>query len=200
MKFVFKIDKKWLIGLGMMGLVGCQSLPAPETKTAPKPAPAEKKEIKTPDGVIITPYEREEIQRKKMQVVVPDQKTKQQFEDGRQLPAFQKLMQQTQLAYKQGQWNKAEASALQGQWNKAEASALQAQRLAPQSAETFLYLGLIANQKNKPANAEALAQRGLSYAQSNAMKRQLWSVILKAGQLQKNTKTVQQAQKALQGL
>lgn len=188
MKFVFKIDKKWLIGLGMMGLVGCQSLPAPETKTAPKPAPVEKKEIKTPDGVVITPYEREEIQRKNMQVVVPEQKTKQQFEDGRQLPAFQKLMKQTQLAYKQGQWNKAEASALQ------------AQRLAPQSAETFLYLSLIANQKNKPANAEALAQRGLSYAQSNAMKKQLWSVILKAGQLQKNTKTVQQAQKALQGL
>lgn len=37
-------------------------------------------------------------------------------------------------------------------------------------------------------NAEALAQRGLSYAQSNAMKKQLWLVILKAAQQQNDQK------------
>ena len=97
-------------------------------------------------------------------------------------------MQKTQQAY------------TQGKWNEAEAAALQAQRLAPQSAETFLYLALVAQKKNKPANAEALAQRGLSYAQSNAMKKQLWLVILKAAQQQKDQKMIQQAQKALKSL
>ena len=183
-----KRHKYGLIALSLIGLVGCQSLPAPESKQPPKPATAEKPDIKTPSGVVITLYEREEIQRKKMQVIVPEQQSKQQFEDGRQLPAFQKLMQKTQLAYKQGKWNEAEAAALQ------------AQRLAPQSAETFLYLALIAHKKNQPANAKALAQRGLSYAQTKPMKKQLWQVILKAAQQQKDQKTIQQAQKALKGL
>lgn len=183
-----KRHKHGLIILSLIALAGCQNLPAPESKQPPKPAQTEKRDIKTPAGVVITPYEREEIQRKKMQVIVPEQQSKQQFDDGRQLPVFQKLMQKTQLAYKQGQWNEAEAAALQ------------VQRLAPQSAETFLYLALIANKKNRPANAQALAQRGLSYAQTNAMKKQLWQVILKAAQQQKDQKTIQQAQKALQGL
>lgn len=183
-----KRHKYGLIALSLIGLVGCQSLPTPESKQPPKPAPAEKPDIKTPSGVVITPYEREEIQRKKVQVIVPEQHSKQQFEDGRQLPAFQKLMQKTQLAYKQGKWNEAEAAALQ------------AQRLAPQSAETFLYLALIAHKKNRPANAQALAQRGLSYAQTKPMKKQLWQVILKAAQQQKDQKTIQQAQKALKTL
>ncbi|MEX5323266.1 hypothetical protein WCE04_28565, partial [Pseudomonas shirazica] len=104
------------------------------------------------------------------------------------LPAFKKLMQQTQTAYRQGQWARAEAAALQ------------AQRLAPQSAETYMYLGLVANQKKQPKNAEALARRGLSYAQTPAMKRQLWLIIQKAGQLQNNSRTVQQAQQALKQL
>ncbi|OTG59181.1 hypothetical protein B9T29_13150 [Acinetobacter sp. ANC 3903] len=185
----FKQHKQCLIALGLIALVGCQSLPTPdENKQPAKPVPTEKRDTKAASGVVITPYEREEIQRKKMQVIVPAQQRKQQFDDGRQLPAFQKLMQKTQLAYKQGQWNEAEAAALQ------------AQRLAPQSAETFLYLALIANKKNQPANAEALAQRGLSYAQTNAMKKQLWQVILKAAQQQKDPKTIQQAQKALNSL
>lgn len=184
----FNIYKQLIIGFGLIGLVGCQSL-APEPDRQPKKPPTpEKKEIKTPSGVTITPYDREEIQRKKMQVVVPQQKPKQQFEDGRQLPAFQKLMQKTQLAYKQGQWNDAESAALQ------------AQRLAPQSAETFLYLALVAEKKQKPANAYALAQRGLSYAQSNAMKKQLWLISLKSAQQQKDQRLIQQAQKALKTL
>jgi hypothetical protein len=120
--------------------------------------------------------------------VIPEQKSKQQFDDGRQLPAFKSLMQKTQTAYRQGQWSQAQSYAMQ------------AQRLAPQSSETFLYLALIANQQKQPANAESLARRGLSYAQSNAMKKQLWSVILKAGQMQKNQKTIQQAQTAIKSL
>lgn len=59
---------------------------------------------------------------------------------------------------------------------------------------------MIANRKNQPANAEALALRGLSYAQSNAMKKQLWNVVLKAGQMQKKTSTISKAQNALKTL
>ena len=180
--------KQLIIALALIGLGGCQSLPTVESKPEKPSEPIEKKEIKTPTGIVIRPYEREEIKRKKMQVVVPEQKSKQQFEDGRQVPAFKKLMQQTQTAYQQGKWNEAEMAALQ------------AQRLAPQSAETFLYLALVANKKNKPTNAEALAQRGLSYAQSKAMKKQLWLVILNAAQQQKNQKVIQQAQHALKAL
>lgn len=176
---------KIALSLGIVVFVGCQSLPIPPSQDSQKSPSSEKPETKTPSGVIITPYEREEIQRKKMQVVIPEQRKAQQFEDGRQLPAFKKLIQNAQLAYKQGKWNETEAAALQ------------AQRLAPQSAETFLYLALVAQKKNKPMNAEALAQRGLSYAQSNAMKKQLWLVILKAAQKQNDQKTIQQAQKAL---
>ncbi len=60
-------------------------------------------------------------------MVVPQQSVQQKLEDGRNLPAFQKLMQQTQTAYKKGQFNQAETAALQ------------VQRLAPQAAETYLY-------------------------------------------------------------
>lgn len=177
-----------LLSAAVVALVGCQSLPKPESAkpvvTTEKPKAAQPKS----SGVVITPYDQPEIKRQKVQVVVPEQKSQQKFEDGRSLPAFKQLMQQTQQAYKQGRWNDAEAAALR------------AQRLAPQSAETFLFLALVANQKNQPANAEALARRGLSYAQTQAMKKQLWGAVAKAGQKQNNSKTVQQAQQALKTL
>lgn len=166
-------------------IVACQSLPEQPT---PQPVPEKPKTVTTPEGVVIRPYEREEIKRQSLQVVVPQQSVRQKLEDGRRLPAFQKLMQQTKVAYKQGQFNQAETAALQ------------AQRLAPQAAETYLYLALIANQKKQSANAEALARRGLSYAQSDAMKRQLWLVIQKAAQQQNNAKSLAQAQQALKDL
>lgn len=177
--------KPGIFALALLGVTGCQTAPLPqpeEQKPAPRPVP----EVQTtPSGVKITPYEPEEIKRQKVQIVVPEQKVQQQFKDGRELPVFRKMMLQTQTAYKQGQWSQAESYALQ------------AQRLAPQSAETFLYLSMIANRQNKPANAEALARRGLSYAQSNPMKKQLWLNILKAAQSQKNSKSIQEAKTAL---
>ena len=59
---------------------------------------------------------------------------------------------------------------------EAERYALQAQRLAPQAAETYLFLALTANHKQQYSNAESLARRGLSFAQSQAMKNSFgWS-------------------------
>lgn len=183
-----QILNKTLICVILLGLAGCQSLPVPEQEAPKQQTPKEvKKDIHTPSGVVIHPYDHPDIQRQR--IVIPKQQERvQQFDDGRSLPAFKKLMQQTQNAY------------AKGQFNQAEDAATQAQRLAPQSAETYLYLAMIANRKNQPANAEALAQRGLSYAQSTAMKRQLWNVILKAGQKQNKPQTVQKAQHALKAL
>ena len=177
--------RKFIPGLLILGLVGCQSMSEPEPPVAPsKPPVQQKPKTSTPDGVVITPYDRPEIQRQK--IVIPEQKPQaQKFDDGRNLPAFKKLMQQTQQAYSKQQYNQAEATATQ------------AQRLAPQAAETYLYLGMIANRKNQPARADAFALRGLSYAQTNTMKKQLWQVRLKSAQLQKNSKAIQQAQQAL---
>ncbi|WP_445117085.1 tetratricopeptide repeat protein [Acinetobacter sp. WZC-1] len=182
--------KQVILVAGLISLAGCQSLPTQHTSPTPSPAqPGKKPGVETPDGVKITPYDRPEIQRKQLQVIVPQQKTQlQKFDDGRQLPVFKQLMQETQTAFKQGKWDEAEKSAMH------------AQRLAPQSAETFLYLALIAGHKNQPANAESLARRGLSYAQSNAMKKQLWQIILKAGQSQNKAGTVQEAQARLKSL
>lgn len=180
--------KSGVITLGLVALVGCQSNPTtkptqPEVKLPPSNT------VNTPDGIKITPYEREEIKRQSLQIVVPQQKVAlQSFEDGRQLPAFKQLLQQTQTAFQQGKWNEAEQSALQ------------AQRIAPQSAETFMYLAMIANHNNKAQNAESLARRGLSYAQSDTMKRQLWQIILKSAQLQNNNSTIQEAQAKIKSI
>lgn len=163
-------------------LSACQDVTSPPVISKPIEKPVEK----TPEGVKITPYERPEIKRESIPVVVPKTAAPvQRFEDGRNIPAFKALMQETQQAYQKGQWSQAENSALQ------------AQRLAPQAAEAYLYLALIANQKQQFSNAEALAQRGLSFAQSDAMKKQLWLAALKSAQGQKNTVKVQQAQIAL---
>ena len=166
-------------------LSACQEVISPPEVSKP----IEKQAEKTPEGITITPYEHAEIKRESVPVVIPKATVPtQRFEDGRNIPAFKALMQETQQAYQQGQWNQAENAALQ------------AQRLAPQAAEAaeaYLYLALVANQKQQFANAEALAQRGLSYAQSDAMKKQLWLAALKAAQSQKNTVKIQQAQIAL---
>src|SRR5690606_39045772 len=154
--------------------------------TPAKPA-TEKPKAKTPDGVVVTPYDRPDIKRQK--IVIPEQKPKsQKFDDGRNLPAFKSLIQQTQQAY------------TKQQFAQAEASATQAQRLAPQAPETYLYLVMIANRKNQPASADAFGVSGLSYAQSSAMKKQVWQVSLKSTQLQINAKAIQQAQQAIKKL
>ena len=179
-----------LVSLGSVVLVGCQSNLSQEP-TQPRNLPKTESvpQVKTPESIKITPYERPEIKREQLQVVIPrKQKTQQNFDDGRQLPAFKQLMQQTQTAFKQSKWNEAEQAAMH------------AQRLAPQSAETYMYLAMISNHKNQAANAESLARRGLSYAQTNTMKRQLWQIILKSAQTQKNTKTMQEAQARIQTL
>ncbi|GAA5631843.1 MULTISPECIES: hypothetical protein [Acinetobacter] len=179
--------KKTVAIIGMLILAGCTTAPEKTpTKTTPTHPP--KKVTQPSSGVKITPYDQKEIKRQSVPVVVPQQKVQQKFNDGSQLPAFKTLMQKTQVAYKQQQLAEAERYALQ------------AQRIAPQATETYLYLAMIADQRKEYANAEALARRGLSYAQSNAMKKQLWLIILKASEARNHSVKAQEARRALQAL
>lgn len=178
--------------IALLVLAGCTNTPQRQhkkvvIKVGEPPSSIQKK--KTPTGVKTTPYEQKEIKRQNAPVVVPEQKAPpQKFNDGSKLPAFRTLMQKTQTAYKKQQLSEAERYAQQ------------AQRIAPQASETYLYMALIADQRKQYANAEALARRGLSYAQSNAMKKQLWMIILRASEARKHTKKAQEARKIIQSL
>lgn len=173
--------------LTVFGLVACQHIePTPTLPAKPPENPIKTENL--PLGIKITPYELEEIQRQNMQVIVPEQTIKQQFADGQHLPAFKQLMNNTKQAIHTGKWQQAENYALQ------------AQRLAPQSAQSFLYLGQISNQQQKFDNAIGLAQRGLGYAQDVNIKKQLWQVILHAAQQSKNSQRIKEAQHALANL
>lgn len=171
---------------------GCQ-LMTPETATS-TPAPSKQQPstvknpnaVPTPEGVKITPYDRPEIRRDPLAVKVPVQRAQSQpFEDGHQLPAFRNLIQQTRNA------------AQQKQWPQVERFAMDAQRLAPQAAEPFYYLSLAALSQQRAASAESLARRGLSYAQTDGLKKQLWQIIRTAGQQQGKNNVVQEAQQHL---
>jgi tetratricopeptide (TPR) repeat protein len=188
------MNSKSIFLIALVVLAGCTSTPPPPQnkkvviKLGEPPSSTQNKKNKTPPGVKITPYEQKEIKRQNVQVIVPEQKVQQKFNDGSQLPAFRTLMQKTQTAYKKQQLSEAERYAQQ------------AQRIAPQATETYLYLALIADQRKQYANAEALARRGLSYAQSNAMKKQLWYIILRASEARKHSIKAQEAKRMIQSL
>jgi hypothetical protein len=109
---------------------------------------------------------------------VPPQKLK----DGRGIAAYQKAMDDyvVNLSHK----NLAAA----------ESNLIQAQRIAPQSADVYRELARLANLKQQARNAEAFARKGLTFAQNNTQRKQLWQQILHSAQLQKNTTLIQQAQ------
>jgi hypothetical protein len=164
-----------VISLGILGLVGCQSQPSKPIESPKTTPPAKPTEIHTPTGVVIKPYDREEIQRQQRpipstaepRVIVPQQQ-KTVVKDGSELPAFKNLIQ------------KAETALNNQQLTQAENFTMQAQRLAPQAAQTYLMLSKIALLQNNKANAQALAQRGLSLAQTDQMKNQLNQVLRQA--------------------
>ena len=187
-----KILRCVLLSMGItVGLTACQSTPTPNKTVVPTPSTPIKPTVNTPDGIKITTYDYPEIIREKAPIVVSQPKvlpTPQKFDDGRETPAVKNLLQATKTAFQQGKWSEAEKYALH------------AQRLAPQSNEGYYWLAEIALKQNKASNAESLARRGLSYAQTPSSKKQLWQVILKSGQVQKNTALIQEAQARLKAL
>lgn len=173
----------------ILALVGCQTAPEQKPHIAKATESPKSPTIPTPDGVKITPYHHPDIKREKIPVLIPQQKVQTAtFDDGQNIPAFKLLIQQTQLAFQKGQWDDAERAAIN------------AQRIAPQSAETFLYLARIANQKKQYANAESLARRGLSFTQSTTQKKMFWNVILQSAQQSQKAQTVAEALRQLQSL
>lgn len=167
-----------------LALVACESRtvlqPKPvtsqTTKPVTKPVPYSPSE-----GVRITPYQQAEIGRKNLLDV--------QNTAAQKNPAvFKQLMQNTINAYNAKRWSEAEQYALQ------------AQRISPRAAETYLYLGLLAKQKGQFSNSSNLARQGLSYAQSDALHKQLWLLILQNAQQQNDVAVIKQAQMALRSL
>ena len=187
-----KILRCVLLSVGItVGLTACQSTPMSEKTVVATPSTPSKPTVNTPDGIKITTYDYPEIIREKAPIVVSQPKVPaapQKFDDGRETPAVKNLLQATKTAFQQGKWSKAEKYALH------------VQRLAPQSNEGYYWLAEIALKQNKASNAESLARRGLSYAQTPSAKKQLWQVILKSGQIQKNTALIQEAQARLKAL
>ena len=173
---LFKIG---LLSTIVLVMVGCESLPKKqETKTEPSKQPSSR----TENGITIHPYQLDEIKRKNL-----NQAT-QKLDDGQNISAHQNLLKQVKA--------KLEAK----QYDDAEKLAIQAQRIAPQSAENYLYLSFIALQKNDVKNAESFARRGLSYAQNNATKRQLWLIMQSIAKQTNNSKLALEAQTALKTL
>lgn len=168
-----------------LALVGCQSQPMPSqpTVTVTQQTPATTPSVPsvaTASSVVIHPYAEEEIQRQSIALpttvaakakqapqvmITPATKVVQNLDDGRQTPVVNALLQQAETAF------------TQQNFSQAESLALQAQRLAPQSAHSYLILAKIAMQQHKTANAQALAQRGLSLAPDTQMQQQLQRIL-----------------------
>jgi tetratricopeptide (TPR) repeat protein len=107
--------------------------------------------------------------------------------DGRDMPAVQGLL------------ASANGSLQQGDFEAAAVSLERAQRLAPQSATVYLQLAQVRLQQNRAVEAEQLARKGLSYAQSSSQQAALWRLVAQAAEQQGKTDTAANANnKAMQ--
>ncbi len=178
-----------------LSIVGCQtttpiqpSIETPKTKVIPQPPTPTSK-------VIITPYPDHEIRREAQPlppvappqpplVILPEQTPtpNRHLKNGHGIAAYEKLMQD----YLQ--------SLRKNNLIAAEQQLIQAQRIAPQSADVYRELARLANLKKQAANAEALARKGLTFAQNNVQRKQLWQQILQSAQQQNKAALIQQAQ------
>lgn len=181
-------------------LVGCQTTPiiqaepvVPKATLPPQPEPPESK-------VKIIPYPDSGIRKESQplpsqnspqiyppRVILPEQtpQPQRQLRDGRGVAAYQKAMQDYQQFLRQN--NLIEA----------EKNLLQAQRIAPQSAEVYRELARLANLRKQGSNAEAFARKGLSFAQTQMQRKQLWQQILHSAQIRQLPVLIQQAQQQI---
>lgn len=106
-------------------------------------------------------------------------------DDNDSLPAFKQLM------------NAGIVALQKNQPDDAEDYFTRAQRIAPQSASVYFYLGQVALKKHQPIKAEAMARRGLLVVKSQDRKKALWQLILYAGKMQSNQRIINEAQSAL---
>lgn len=181
--------------------LGCQTTPKTKVKPIEKPTPPSSENSQPPSKVIITPYPESNIRQESQplpllavqvpppppRVILPEQtaaanNATKTLKDGQGIAAYEKLMQD----YLQ--------SLQKNDLSGAENLLIQAQRIAPQSADVYRELARVANIKKQGANAEALARKGLTFAQNNVQRKQLWQQILHSAQLRNNAALIQQAQ------
>ncbi|WP_434353815.1 hypothetical protein VH441_01955 [Psychrobacter sp. HD31] len=84
-----------------------------------------------------------------------------------------------------------------GQLANAEASFTHAQRLSPQTAAAYFYLGQIAIKRGEAVKAEAMARRGLTVAKKTEVRQSLWKIILHSAQMRNDIQKIKEAQRAL---
>lgn len=182
--------------LSLVGLVGCQSLPStsnpPTTKTEKQ---AEEKPKEKESKVVVTALPDDGIRRESQplpprqppRVILPEnQNNTKKLKDGQGVPAYQNLMQSYLKNLRQNNLKEAESSLIQ------------AQRIAPQSAEVYRELARLANLRKQGSSAEAFARKGLSFAQNNTIRKQLWEQILESAKLRNNANLARQAQQMMQ--
>ncbi|KAA8734752.1 hypothetical protein F4V57_03030 [Acinetobacter qingfengensis] len=179
-------------------LAGCQSLPPQTSGQIEQPKSEQKAE---PEQKVKTaPYPDDGIRRESKplpsipvqqpstqsppRVILPAPKPqpKQQLKDGRGVAAYQKLMSDYLVNLRNNRLSAAENNLIQ------------AQRIAPQSADVYRELARLANLRQQGANAEAMARKGLTFAQNNTQRKQLWQQILQSAQIRNNNALIQQAQ------
>jgi hypothetical protein len=173
-----------------LSLIGCSQLTQqPQSKHQSTPRQIKTTSHSHSNGVQITPYQVPEIKRESIPVKnhsAPPQPAA--TPDGSEKPVFRQLIQQARQALQHNHLTQAEHLALQ------------AQRISPQAAQSYVILAQIAQKQRNYNHAEALLQRGLSLANDNATKKQLWLIRLEIAQTQHNPNAIQQAKRALQQL
>ena len=181
-----------LVGAIAIVFVGCQSTPIGNPASTPKEEKkAEEKSDKSDSKVVVTPFPDNGIRRESQplppRLILPEnQNNHKKLKDGKGVPAYQNLMQSYLKNLRQNNLSDAESNLLQ------------AQRMAPQSAEVYRELARLANLRKQGSNAEALARKGLSFAQNNTMRKQLWEQILQSAKLRNNTNLTRQATQMMQ--
>ena len=183
-----------------LAFTACQTTPVIHTESVKPQATIEP--LPPPSRVQVSPYPESGIERqsqplpsttptvvkKPQAVIIPPStipKTTTTLKDGRGIPAYEKLMQDYIQRLKQN--NLVEAEKL----------LLQAQRIAPQSADVYRELSRLANLRKQASNAEAFAQKGLTFAQTKVQQRQLWEQILQSAQLRNDTIRIQTAKQQI---
>lgn len=187
----------------VLGIVGCQSTPSnleQQVNKLPAQKGQDKPTVKEQAQVKVTPYPESGIVQQSQplptvyqpsvtaqppRVILPEpthQANHRNLKDGRGIAAYSKLMQDYMQSLKQNNLGAAENYLIQ------------AQRMAPQSAEVYRELARLSNLKQQGASAEAFARKGLTFAQNNVQRKQLWQQILQSAQLRNNVILMQQAQ------
>lgn len=183
-----------------MILVGCQTTPIIQAEPVLPKATIPPESVQPESKVKVIPYPDSGIRTESQplpsgsnssasppRVILPEQipQPHRQLRDGRGIAAYQKAMQDYNQFLRQN--NLVDA----------EKNLLQAQRIAPQSADVYRELARLANLRKQGSNAEAFARKGLSFAQTQVQRKQLWQQILLSAQIRQLPILIQQAQQQI---